>query len=147
MENWADEYMRKHHSEPIDIRTFAISDSDYADFTAYIAEQDVPYESNTRHALNALEKAVEEDLYGEELGAALDALRALVKDDKVSNMETYSREIREAMNGYIVMRYAYNEGAVEHSVVHDSTVNQAVELLLNGEEYRRILREQDLSMH
>ena len=147
MENWADEYMRKHHREPIDIRTFAISDSDYADFTAYIAEQDIHYESNTRHALNALEEAVEEDLYGEELGAALDALRALVKDDKVSNMETYSREIREAMNGYIVMRYAYNEGAVEHNVVHDPTVDQAVELLLNGEEYRRILREQDLSMH
>ncbi len=147
MEDWADEYMRKHHTESVDLRTFTISDSDYADFTAYIAEQDVPYESETRRAFKSLEKAVENDLYDEELGEALKALSALIKDDKLSNMETYRREIIEALNGNIVMRYAYNEGAVEYNAVNDTTVDEAVELLLNSEEYRRILSEQDLDMH
>jgi carboxyl-terminal processing protease len=77
----------------------------------------------------------------------LKALSALIKDDKLSNMETYRREIVEALNGNIVMRYAYNEGAVEYNAVNDTTVDEAVELLLNNEEYRRILSEQDLDMH
>ena len=32
-------------------------------------------------------------------------------------------------------------------MVNDSMVNKAVELLLNSDEYERILREQDLEMH
>ena len=47
----------------------------------------------------------------------------------------------------LLLRYAYNEGAVEHAAVTDPTIEQAVELLLNDEEYRRILREQNLEMH
>ncbi len=147
LEDWADMYMRENHDKSIDVRTFSITDSDYADFAAYIAEQDVPYESDTRRALNSLEEAVEKDLYDEELGAALAALKALVKDDKMSNVETYRREIIDALNGDIVMRYAYNEGAVEHAAANDETIDRAIELLLDEEEYRRILREEDLDMH
>ena len=32
MEDWADEYMRRHHNENIDVRTFKLTDEDYADF-------------------------------------------------------------------------------------------------------------------
>lgn len=147
IEDWVDGYMRKHHSEPIDLRTFRLSDADYADLTAYISEQDVPYESETRRALKSLEEAVKSDLYGEELGATLDVLRGLIKDDKISNMETYRSDILDAVNSNIILRYAYNEGVVEYNAVSDPAVDRAVELLLDSAEYRRILREQDLEMH
>lgn len=147
MEDWADEYMRHNHRDSIDVRTFSITDEEYELFKSFIAEKDVPYESETRRALKSLERAVKSDLYDERLGEALDRIRELVKDDKMSNMETYRREIIDALNAEIIMRYAYNTGAMEHAAVNDPTVDEAVELLLDRERYDRILKEQDLDMH
>ncbi len=147
MEDWADEYMRHNHRDSIDVRTFSITDEEYESFKNFIAEKDVPYESETRRALKSLERAVKSDLYDERLGEALDRIRELVKDDKMSNMETYRREIIDALNAEIIMRYAYNTGAMEHAAVNDPTVDEAVELLLDRERYDRILKEQDLDMH
>lgn len=147
MEDWADEYMRHNHRDSIDVRTFSITNEEYESFKSFIAEKDVPYESETRRALKSLERAVKSDLYDERLGEALDRIRELVKDDKMSNMETYRREIIDALNAEIIMRYAYNTGAMEHAAVNDPTVDEAVELLLDRERYDRILKEQDLDMH
>lgn len=147
MEDWADEYMRRHHDEEIDIRTFSLTEEDYADFCRFIEERDVPYESETRRALTELEKAVKNDRYNASLDKAVEALKKLVKDDKMSNMQNYREQIMEALTAAIVLRHAYSEGVVEYTMVHDDLIDQAVELLLNSEEYNRILREQDLEMH
>lgn len=147
MEDWADEYMRRHRDEEIDIRTFSLTDEDYTDFCRFIEERDVPYESETRRALTELEKAVKNDRYNASLDKAVEALKGLVKDDKMSNMENYREEIMEALTAAIVLRHAYSEGVVEYTMAHDDLVDQAVELLLNSDEYNRILKEQDLEMH
>ena len=147
MEDWADEYMRKHHNEVIDVRTFCLTDEDYADFCRFVEERDVPYESETRRALTTLEKAAENDRYDESLKEAIATLKGLIKDDKMSNMQTYREEIEEAITADVILRFAYSEGVMENSAVNDAMVEQAVELLLNSAEYARILREQDLDMH
>ena len=87
------------------------------------------------------------DRYDESLDEAIATLKALIKDDKMSNMETYRAEIVEAITSDVILRHAYSEGVMEHSIFHDAIVEKAVELLLNREEYERILREQDLDMH
>ena len=133
MEDWADEYMRKHHDEVIDVRTFKLTDEDYADFCRFVEERDVPYESETRRALTTLEKAAKNDRYDESLDEAIEALKSLIKDDKMSNMETYRNEIEEAITSDVLLRYAYREGVMEHSAVNDAMVDKAVELLLNRE--------------
>jgi carboxyl-terminal processing protease len=65
----------------------------------------------------------------------------------MSNLKRYRRDIVEALNGDIILRYAYNSGVLQHSAATDSSVAQAVELLLNREEYERILNQQHLEMH
>ena len=147
MEDWVDGYMRRNHNREIDVRTFSITDEDYADFCRYIEEKDVPYESETRRALKSLERAADADRYDERLAEVLKSLDEMVKDDKMSNMETYRPEILEALNGEIVLRYAYSEGVCEYLAVRDSSVMRAVELLRDTAEYRRILGEQHLPMH
>ena len=144
MEDWADGYMRNHHSDDIDVRSFTITDSDYADFTAFIANKDIPYESETRQALKVLERALEKDLYTESLGGAVEQLKAQLKDDKLSNMQTYRDEIIDALNSDIVLRHAYNEGMQERLAASDEEVDRAIELILNTEEYQRILTSQDV---
>lgn len=139
MEDWADLYMQKHHNDKIDVRTFSITDEDYADFCAFIAEKDVPYESDTRRALKALEKALEKDLYTESLGDVVEILKSELKDDKMSNMLTYREEIIDALNSDIVLRYAYQQGVQERMAASDREVEQAVELILDVQRYRDIL--------
>jgi carboxyl-terminal processing protease len=147
IEDWADEYMRKHHAEPIDINTFSITDEDYEEFCRFVADKDISYESETRKALKALEAAAEKELYSENMDEALEMLKGLVHDDNMSNLKRYRRDIVEALNGDIILRYAYNSGVLQHSAATDSSVAQAVELLLNREEYERILSQQHLEMH
>lgn len=144
MEDWADKYMRTHHTDKIDVRTFTITNEDYADFCSYIADKEIPYESETRQALKALERAMERDLYTESLGEAVEQLKSQLKDDKLSNMQTYRGEIVDALNSDIVMRHAYNEGVQERIAATDEEVDRAIELILNAEEYQRILTSQDV---
>jgi carboxyl-terminal processing protease len=147
VQDWADEYMRRHHNDDIDINTFSITDEDYADFCRFMEDKDVVYESETRKALNALEAAVERELYDEHMGETLESLKALVRDDKMSNLERYKSDIVDAINVDIVLRYAYASGAVQHTAAGDEVVAKAVELLLDEEEYERILSEQHLERH
>lgn len=140
MDDWADIYMQSHYNDKIDVRTFSISDADYADFCAYVAQKDVPYESDTRKALSVLEKALEKDLYTESLGGVVETLKAQLKDDKMSNMQTYREEIVDALNSNIVLRFAYQAGMQERMAALDKEVEQAVELILDKQRYSAILQ-------
>ena len=140
MDDWADIYMQSHYNDKIDVRTFSISDADYADFCAYVAQKDVPYESDTRKALSVLEKALEKDLYTESLGGVVETLKAQLKDDKMSNMQTYREEIVDALNSNIVLRFAYQAGMQERMAALDKEVEQAVELILDKPRYSAILQ-------
>lgn len=147
IEDWADEYMRRHHNDVIDIEHFSITDDNYVDFCNFIADKEIPYESETRKALKALESAAERELYDDHMGEALEGLKSLIRDDKMSNMQTYKSDVVDAINADIILRYAYNSGVMQHAAANDEDVAQAVDLLLNGDEYNRILREQHLDKH
>lgn len=146
IEDWVDEYMRSHVAEQIDIRTFSISDSDYDSFCAFIAERDVPYESETRRAFEALQQATKNDLYNEQLSGVLAELEGLITDDKMSNLQTYRDEITDLINGDIIKRHAYNRGTAERLAVSDPAVSEAIDLILDSERYQQILDGQDLEM-
>ena len=139
MEDWADRYMQQHHNDTIDVRTFSITDEDYSDFCDFISVKDVPYESDTRKALKSLEKALAQDLYTESLSGVVEALKAELKDDKMSNMQTYRDEIVNTLNSCIILRYAYQRGVEERTAFDDDEVRQAVELLLDKDRYMSIL--------
>ena len=145
IENWCDEYMRRHRDDEVDVRTFKLSDEEYANFVEYISDKDVEYESESRRAFKALEQALEKELYDEALREELKHLSDLIKDDKMSNMQTYRRDIETMLCSELLSRYAYTRGTMEHYAVEDEEVQQAIDLILNQEEYRRILREQHLS--
>lgn len=141
--DYGDRYMRAHPDQTIDSRTFAITDADYADFVQFMQDKDVPYESGTRRALQALRKAAEEDRYAD-LEPEIEALEARLRDDTATNLETYRKEITAMIEGDIVLRHNYAAGVIEYTIAHDDKeVERAVEVLDDPAEYRRIVTEQD----
>lgn len=143
VEEFLDGYMRRHPDMTVDNASFAISDADYEDFVKFMEDKEVPYESQTRMALDLLKRTSKEERYDSEFADELQRIESKLKDQKTDNLRHYRAEISELLDNDIVLRHNYYEGVIEHNLVSDSTVMKAVELLRDGGRYAKILREQD----
>ena len=142
IEDFGDEYIKRNGTNPIDVKTFSITDADYADFVKMAEKRDVPYKSEARVALEKMRSALAKE-QDKSLDASLDAIEKGLKDDKLSNLQKYRKEITEQINQNIVLRYAYAEGVIANSLRDDEEVLEAVKLLADKAEYERILTKQD----
>lgn len=143
IEDYLDEWMRKHPNMTIDNKTFSISDEDYEAFVKFMADKDVPYQSQTRDALEQLKKRAKDERYDDAFAEDLKQIESKLKDQKADNLRHYRREITDLINSDVVLRHNYYEGVVEYNLRSDSTVRKAVELLRDGERYKEILTKQD----
>ena len=143
IEDYLDEWMRKHPNMTIDNKTFSISDEDYEAFVKFMADKDVPYQSQTRDALEQLKKRAKDERYDDAFAEDLKQIESKLKDQKADNLRHYRREIADLINSDVVLRHNYYEGVVEYNLRSDSTVRKAVELLRDGERYKEILTKQD----
>ena len=143
IEDFLDGYMRRNPSLEVKNGEFSITDADYKDFVAFMADKDVPYESQTRMALEVLKRTSKEERYDSDFAEDLQQIESKLKDQKMDNLENYRAEITELINNDVVLRHNYYEGVVEHNLAADPTVKLAVELLRDGERYNKILKEQD----
>ena len=143
IDEFGDEYMKRHHAESIDLRNFSISDEEYERFVEFVKGRDIAYTSETRQVLGQLKKALEADRFEGALAAHIEDIEKELKDDTESNLHTYRDEIVESLNGNIVLRYFYSEGAIEHSLPADKEVAAAINLLANPAEYSEILSSRD----
>ena len=142
IDDFGDEYMRRHPEAPADLTAFTIGDADYDDFKRFMAEKHVPYESDSRRALRQLKEAAKADRFND-IGERIAAIEADLKDDTQANLDTYRTEIVASIDNNIVLRHGYSEAVVARSLPADKEVRQAVALLSDEPEYRRILTEQD----
>ena len=142
IEDFGDDYIKRNGSKPIDVRSFTISDEDYADFVKLVMEKEVPYKSESRSALEKLRKSLERER-NTSLEEALATIDKGLNDDKRSNLNTFRKEITEQINQNIVLRYAYAAGVIANSLGGDEEVQEAVKLLADKAEYERITSKQD----
>ncbi len=142
IEDFGDDYIKRNGSKAIDVKTFSITDKDYADFVEMAMERDIPYKSESRAALEKLRKSLAKER-NTSLNEALDVIDKGLRDDKQNNLETFRKEIIEQINQNIVLRYAYAEGVIANSLSGDKEVKEAIEILSDKAEYERITTEQN----
>ncbi len=142
IEDFGDDYMRRHAGEEIDIHRFALPDEEYEAFRRFMADKEVPYESDTRRALKLLKEAAERDRFSD-LKERFAAMEEGLEDDTAALLDTYREQIVEQIERDIVLRHGYAAGVIAHSLPDDRTVARAVEVLRDDAEYARITREQD----
>ena len=139
IDDFGDEYFKLHFDDDIDNRTFAITDADYEWFCRFMADRDVAYESDTRRTLNSLRKAVESDMFDDDLKPVIESFESQIRDDKQTNLARYRTEIARMIDNDIVLRHSYAAGAAEHNLMYDNDVKRAAELLGDRAEYDRLL--------
>lgn len=138
IEDFVDDYMKRNFGKDIDLENFSITDEDYADFVAFMQDKEVNYESASRNMLKMMKEAAKSDNF-KELQEQIALLEQNLKDDKMTNLETYREEIIETINSDIVLRHAYSEGLIKYNLKKDKEIARAIELLQNIEEYNSIL--------
>ena len=139
IDDFCDTYFQHHADEKIDNRTFSITDADYDDFRRFMSDRDITYESDTRRTLNSLRKAVESDMFEEDMNPVLESIEQNIRDDVQTNLTRYRDEIVRMINSDIVMRHSYAAGAAEYNLMHDRDVARAAALLADRTEYDRLL--------
>ena len=140
IDDFGDDYFRRHATETLDPHTFSITDADYETFTEEVISRNVPYKSDSRRALERLRTALTKERYDDErIASAIEQIDKELGDDTKSNLATYRKEIVSAINDNIILRYAYSEGVIANSLSDDSGVREATALLRNRKEYERIL--------
>ena len=141
-DDYANEYYKKHHSQPVDVDNFCINDEEYASFIRFIPDTSLKYESNTQIALRNLMEKAKEEQYSDTLSENFKTIESIVKTDKVSDMKKYRKEISEILENSIVLRYHYGDGVTRHKIHKDKDLNKAMEILKSGR-YAEILKSQD----
>jgi carboxyl-terminal processing protease len=142
-DDFGDLYFQKHPTATIDPLSFSITDQEYEEFAKMVASRDIPYKSSSRTAFERLKKALEKERYDKGLEEAMAAIESGLHDDKMSNLQTYRKEVISYINSNIILRYAYSTGVTARSVSEDKSVKQAIEALGDKERMTKILREQD----
>lgn len=142
IEDFGDDYIRRNGYRSMDSKTFRITEQDFEDFVRFMEDKEVPYESETRQALELIKRAAKNDRFTA-IEQQIEQLEAELKDDTKTNLETYREEVSDALTSDLVLRHAYQRGVTENSLQDDRELKRAIELLADTTEYDRILREQD----
>lgn len=142
IEDFANDYYKRHR-EGIDVDTFTLSDEEYGRFEAFMADKEVEYDSETQEALKELRRKAEREKYADRISEELDRIAEKLKEDKEADLESFKDDVRKLLEKEIILRYHYNGGVARHVSLNDPEVHRAIEVLKNGEEYRRILTSQD----
>ena len=144
VEDFVDGYMKQNGDVEIDIKNFTISDDDYKDFAEFMKGKDVPYQSDTRIALKALQNATKSDLF-KELETEFKRVETELKDDTQTNLITYKDGVIESINNNVILRHSYQRGLIENNIAHDREVERAADILSNRVEYDKILETREIT--
>lgn len=122
---------------------FKVDDKIYAEFSEFIKDKEIEYESGTMVKLKALREMAELEKYDERILEELDSIEEKIKDDRTADLIESREDIVEFLESAILTRWFFSARAIEHSLGGDKVVEQAVELLEDEARYQTILKEQD----
>ncbi len=140
LSDFADLFWKRHQDSLTVVPSeYRFTDADWEEFEAFMAEQEVPWESNTKRALELLRESAEQERYLESIEERIAAIEEQVSS-KEQTLNLHREELRTLIEKELVLRFAYAEGTYAHSLRDDKTVARALELLSTPEEYASMLQ-------
>ncbi len=118
---------------------FHLTDAEFAEFKQRVIDSGFTYDPVSEKRFEELVKAAQFEGYYDDAKAEFDALKAKLKHDIASDIDRHRQMLQQMMENDIIMAYYYQAGVLEASLQSDSQYQEAVRLLNNPEEYRRLL--------
>ncbi|MEL6123254.1 MAG: S41 family peptidase [Bacteroidota bacterium] len=115
-----------------DVRAFSFEG--YDDFKSWLRENNFSWTSKAEKKASELQ-----DVAGDTHKSEVDALLSSVLEEKEDDLDQHMSWITAAIELEIVKRYHYQEGKTIQKLKRDAEIEEAINLLNNPAEYRRIL--------
>lgn len=136
--NYEYDYIQKHPTIA-PASEFMITDADYDELKARVVASDFKYDKQTEKFLNQLKELAKFEGYYDDTKAEFEALENKLNHNIERDMEINRELIKDLISRELCRAYYYDGGSIEHSLRSDSQVKEAVKLLLNEEEYNKVL--------
>ena len=136
--NYATDYRVK-KATVADAKTFKLSESDYIEFTNYVLEQEFEYTTASSEYMKRLKEVAEGEGYYEESKVDFDELLEFYKPSKERDLTKFKSEITELLEDEIIGRYYFQTGRIQHALLDDSYILEAIKILNDSERYNQIL--------
>ena len=136
--NYANKFYYEHPEAP-DMKKYVVSDETYTDFSNWLSNTALNYDSELEQAVLNFEKAAKKSAQYDDLLSEIEALKKEVSHDQKRDLLTYQQEIKEVLGEQIIARYYLTKGEIANAITHDPDVTKAIEILNNSEQYNKLL--------
>lgn len=137
--NFVTEYTHRHATiDPPE--KFDICDEEYENFKRYAKEHNFTYDRQSVKLLDNLKKVAKFEGY--DVAEDIKALEAKLTHNEDYDFEHWKPEIKKLLNNEIMLRYYYRRGLIRNSLNNDKTIDTALAVLNNPQEYRKMLAPQ-----
>ncbi len=127
------------HATIIPAKDFLLTDAEYDDFVAFLSGKDYDYTTKTEKTLDKLKADAKEDKALDVIKTDIDALLIKVMHNKKEDLIKYKTEIKQFLEEEIASRYYFQNGRLEASLKDDLELKEAVSILNDKEQYKKIL--------
>ena len=128
------------HDTIAPVEDFTVDDEIYDEFKAFIDPETFEYDKACETMVDELEEVAEKEGYlDDNVKAQIAELRNSLRHDLMKDLDTNRENISYYLASEILTRYYNNSGAIQHQVKNDDFVKEALRVLTNPEEYKKIL--------
>ena len=129
----------REHADNISAVDFTLDDEEYDRFVQYIRSTDLKFSRRSTEVLKLLRRVTQSEGYADEAKGQLDALEELFSKDVAADLEHFREQVKKALEDEIVLDACLQRGAIRRLAFRDKDVRKAVEILLDQNEYNKIL--------
>ena len=134
--HFATDYALKHETLPSP-EEFRFTDFD--GFVKFIKDRGFDYKTDSEEMLEKLRAIAKDENYLGEIDNDIKTIESEIDDIKKKDLEKYKSEIIDLIEKEIVSRYYYQKGRIQVGLRNDAEIKQAVELIYNQAEYKKLL--------
>lgn len=143
VDDFINEYCRNHYDSLRVVPTEYRFEADaYEEFVAFMADKEVPWQSEASLRWKEFKKALEKERTPENIQTQLDEIENNINITTEDNLRLHQQELEEVIEGQMVLRYCYNRGSIEHGLQDDKELQRAIEIASDKSAYDKILTPQ-----
>lgn len=136
--DYANLYARE-HGAIAPAREFRLSEQDYRSFKEFVIKRGVNYDLRSRQEMKTLKRVLEYEGFMQTASEEFAALEKKIGKDLAHDLDQFRPEIEKLLRQEIILRYYYQRGQLEASLVDDEAVTEAVKILSDSARYQSIL--------
>ena len=121
---------------------FHLTDADWQEFKERVIKSGFTYDPVSQKQFAELVKTAKFEGYYEDAKGAFDELEKKLNHDVATDMEKHKEVLMQVLESDIIAAYYYQAGAIEAGLNYDKQLREAVRLLQNPEEYKKLLTQE-----